>query len=101
MIIGITESGDPSIDFSWTSKVDNCDGVILITKNVSDKLISQIMKYIDKIILHASQLFYTCGLQNKIVRIFTSFSPHTFLTCFLSLLKNYQYMGVCHFHFLS
>ena len=34
MIIGITESGDPSIDFSWTSKVDNCDGVILITKNV-------------------------------------------------------------------
>lgn len=54
MIIGITESGDPSIDFSWTSKVDNCDGVILITKNVSDKLISQIMKYKDKIILHAT-----------------------------------------------
>lgn len=72
MVIGITESGDPSLDFSWTNKVDDCNGVILITKNVSDELISQIMKHKDKIILHA-----TCtGMGGTIIEPYVSTYEH-------------------------
>lgn len=52
--IGITEAGDAALDFSWVSKINNVDGVILITKNLTDKLIDEIMKHKNKIILHAT-----------------------------------------------
>lgn len=39
MKIGVTERGDPSIDFTWTKKLDKMDGAILITKNLTDKVI--------------------------------------------------------------
>lgn len=38
MKIGITERGDPSIDFTWTKKLDKVDGAILITKNLTGQL---------------------------------------------------------------
>ena len=41
MRIGITERGDPSIDYSWKDKIGNMDGTIIITKNLTDKLIGQ------------------------------------------------------------
>lgn len=41
MKIGVTERGDPSIDFTWTKKLDKMDGCILITKNLTDKVIEQ------------------------------------------------------------
>lgn len=52
--IGITEAGDAAIDYSWLHKLDACNGVILITKNLADKLISEIIKHQEKIILHAT-----------------------------------------------
>jgi len=37
--IGITERGDPGLDFSWYSKRNNYDGLILITKVLSSEFI--------------------------------------------------------------
>lgn len=54
MKIGITERGDPSIDFSWVDKMKNMDGVILITKNLTDKVIDSARPYFDKLIFHVT-----------------------------------------------
>lgn len=54
MKIGITERGDPSIDFSWVEKTEKMDGVILITKNLTDKVIEKAQKNLDKYIFHIS-----------------------------------------------
>lgn len=54
MIIGITEAGDASLDYAWLSKIDKCNGVILITKNITDHFISVILPYKYKIMLHAT-----------------------------------------------
>lgn len=54
MKIGITEAGDPSINYEWINKVNNVDGIILITKNITDKFIEEILKVKDKTILHCS-----------------------------------------------
>lgn len=54
MLIGITEKGDPSIDYAWVRKMESVDGAILITKNLTDKFIKEIMKVKNKIILHVS-----------------------------------------------
>ena len=50
--IGITERGDPSLDFSWVEKVDTVDGVILITKNLTDKVIECVKPNLEKFIFH-------------------------------------------------
>ena len=52
--IGITEAGDAALDFAWLDKIDTVDGVVLVTKNLTDKLIDAILKHKDKIILHAT-----------------------------------------------
>lgn len=52
--IGITEAGDAAIDFSWVKKLDTMNGAILITKNLTDNLIDEILKHKDKIVLHAT-----------------------------------------------
>lgn len=52
--IGITESGDPAFDASWLDKIDCVNGVILVTKNLTDALVDAIMQHKDKIILHAT-----------------------------------------------
>lgn len=45
MKIGITEAGDASLDYSWVNKLQEIDGAILITKNVTDKFIETVLKY--------------------------------------------------------
>ena len=54
MKIGITERGDPSIDFSWVEQMEKMDGVILITKNLTDKVIESARPYFDKMIFHVT-----------------------------------------------
>lgn len=54
MRIGITEAGDAGLDLSWVNKIDACDGVVLITKNITDRFIEEVMSHKDKIILHAT-----------------------------------------------
>lgn len=54
MKIGITEQGDPSIDFSWVEKLDTMDGAIIITKNLIKKVREEAMPYKDKIIWHVT-----------------------------------------------
>lgn len=54
MKIGITEAGDAGLDLSWVDKIDLCDGAILITKNITDRFIEEVLKRKSKIILHAT-----------------------------------------------
>lgn len=54
MKIGVTERGDPSIDFTWLDKIGEMDGTVLITKNLTDKLIDAAKPYIDKIVFHVT-----------------------------------------------
>ncbi|MDF2881299.1 MAG: hypothetical protein K0R54_1856 [Clostridiaceae bacterium] len=54
MKIGITEAGDASLDYTWVEKMNSIDGAIIITKNITDKFIEEILKYKDKVILHAT-----------------------------------------------
>lgn len=54
MKIGVTERGDPSLDFSWVEKSEKMDGVILITKNLTDRVMTEAQKNIDKYIFHIS-----------------------------------------------
>lgn len=52
--IGITEQSDPSINYTWTKSIKNVDCAFLITKKLTNKLISEILKNKSKIILHHS-----------------------------------------------
>ena len=52
--IGITEAGDPAFDYSWVAKMDDMDMGILITKNITDKFIEEILKVKNKVVLHAT-----------------------------------------------
>lgn len=54
MIIGVTEKGDPSIDYVWLQKMDLVDGAVLITKNITSKFAEEVLKYKHKVIIHAS-----------------------------------------------
>jgi len=48
--IGITETGDPCFDFSWCKKLQEAN--IIITKGLNDRIIKELIKHKDKIILH-------------------------------------------------
>jgi len=50
--IGVTERGDPSLDFSWTKRL--LEGNIIITKNLTGDFFTEILKHKDKVILHVS-----------------------------------------------
>lgn len=54
MRIGITEQGAPSLDYMWFEKVDLVDGVVLVTKNLTDKLIDHLLQCKEKVVLHLS-----------------------------------------------
>lgn len=54
MKFGITEAGDASFDYSWKDKLNSVDMAILITKNITDKFIEEILKVKNKVILHAT-----------------------------------------------
>jgi len=47
---GITERGDAGIDFSWEDKLLNAN--IIISKNLSDKLVEKLVRHKEKIIFH-------------------------------------------------
>lgn len=54
MKIGITEAGDASLDYTWVEKAPEMDMMILITKNVTDKFIREVMRFANKTIVHAT-----------------------------------------------
>lgn len=54
MRIGITEAGDAAVDLSWTKKICDCDGAIIITKNLKDEVIAELLRNKKKVILHAT-----------------------------------------------
>jgi DNA repair photolyase len=53
-MIGITECGDAGLDFSWVEQMPTMDFAILITKNVNDKFIKEVVKVKEKVIVHAT-----------------------------------------------
>lgn len=57
MKIGITERGDAGINLAWVSKVNTVDGMILITKNLTEMFCSQVLNLYNKgykIIVHCT-----------------------------------------------
>lgn len=54
LIIGVTERGDPSINYEWVRKMNSVDGAVIITKNLTPKFQEAILPFADKCILHAS-----------------------------------------------
>ena len=52
--IGITERGDAGIHFEWIEELDLMAMGILITKNVNDRFIKEVLQRKDKIIVHAT-----------------------------------------------
>ena len=52
--IGITEAGDAGLDLSWTSKMNQVDGAVLITKCVSPDFYDAALKYKDMVIIHTT-----------------------------------------------
>ena len=57
MKIGITERGDAGINLDWASKVNSVDGMILITKNLTEKFCFQVLELHKKgykIIIHCT-----------------------------------------------
>jgi len=48
--IGVTERGDAGLDFSWIDKLYSAN--IIISKNLNDTLIDNLIKNKDKIIFH-------------------------------------------------
>ena len=53
-MIGITECGDAGLDFSWVEQIPATDFSILITKNVNDKFIDEVIKVKNKVIVHTT-----------------------------------------------
>ena len=54
MKIGVTERGDPSIDFSWVEKLPSVDAAIIITKNLSNKVIADAEPFFKKLKFHVT-----------------------------------------------
>lgn len=54
MKIGVTERGDAGIDFRWVPKLDEVDGAILITKNITDKFIKKAVTCTKPVIIHCT-----------------------------------------------
>jgi len=50
--IGVTEAGDPSFSFKWVDKL--YDANIIISKNLNDRLIEELINHKEKIIFHCT-----------------------------------------------
>lgn len=50
--IGITEQGDAGLDLSWVDKLDGVAGAILITKELTDPFVAQLLAHQNKVLLH-------------------------------------------------
>lgn len=53
-MIGFTENGDPSFDNSWTAKIPLTDGIVVVTKNLTKRLMNDLLNNKDHVILHCS-----------------------------------------------
>lgn len=51
---GITNQGDAGLDFSWTKRMKNVIGAVIISKAANDELIDKLLEYKDKVIYHAT-----------------------------------------------
>ena len=54
MRIGVTERGDPSLSFEWVDKLAKVDAAVIITKNLTDKVIQAAAPYFGKLKFHVS-----------------------------------------------
>lgn len=54
MKIGVTERGDGGINLTWLNRLDEVDGAIIITKNLTDECINAILANKDKLIVHCT-----------------------------------------------
>lgn len=54
MKIGITERGDASVSYRWIDRMDEVNGAILITKNITDEFQKKVMPFRRKTIIHAT-----------------------------------------------
>lgn len=54
MKIGVTESGDAALDYTWVTKASDVDIMILMTKNITDKFIREVLPFAHKTIIHAT-----------------------------------------------
>ncbi|MCM1324774.1 MAG: DUF1848 family protein [Acetobacter sp.] len=52
--IGITERGDAALNLSWEDKLNQIDGAILITKNLTPEFCNAALRNKDKVIIHAT-----------------------------------------------
>lgn len=53
-MIGITECGDAGLDFAWVPQIPALDFAVLITKNVNDRFIDEVLKVKNSVIIHAT-----------------------------------------------
>lgn len=56
--IGITEAGDAGIDLSWQDEMSSVDAAVLITKYISPEFIDAVLKFRQKLIIHATVTGY-------------------------------------------
>lgn len=63
MKIGITERGDAALDLSWSNKIDNINGAIIISKGFNNEFMNALLNHKDKIIYHST----ITGLGNSIL----------------------------------
>ncbi len=54
MVIGVTEGGDPGIDFSWVQRTGRVDGVVLITKELTDRFLDEVLACPAPVLLHVT-----------------------------------------------
>lgn len=52
--IGVTEAGDAGIDLSWVNKLDEVDGAVVITKNISAAFSDAVFENRGRLIIHAT-----------------------------------------------
>ena len=52
--IGFTERGDGGLDLSWAARVDKVDGVVVVTKNLTDACIHEIINCKKPVIVHCT-----------------------------------------------
>ena len=50
--IGITEAGDAGLDLSWVDKLNDVDGAVVITKQITDSFINAALTNQEKLIIH-------------------------------------------------
>lgn len=56
--IGVTESGDASIDLSWVQKMGTVDGAVVITKQITHGFLDAVLDHQKKLIVHATLTGY-------------------------------------------